>query len=204
MPRISRFGKHTFTKSFPNGFLNTGSLVEHGNWLMTHSHEFWWWFECLQTCRRLSVARGRCILSCLARITKLLCIEVVNIDCTKGLPLGLFCIINHTTKKVRSRQNPRSEIKLAFPRNKRKNKVASEAPNANQNYMYDKLITTLVRDFSRALILWWSNRIIKGVHVFDRSAKNIHTITVHNMDSVTIQYYQSTPFSRARKGFHAN
>lgn len=148
--------------------------------------------------------RGRCILSCLARITKLLCIEVVNIDCTKGLPLGLFCIINHTTKKVRSRQNPRSEIKLAFPRNKRKNKIASEAPNANQNYMYDKLITTLVRDFSRALILWWSNRIIKRVHVFDRSAKNIHTITVHNMDSVTIQYYQSTPFSRARKGFHAN
>lgn len=29
-----------------------------------------------------------------------LCIEVVNIDCTKGLPLGLFCIINHNTKSA--------------------------------------------------------------------------------------------------------
>lgn len=170
---------------------------------MTHSHEFWWWFECLQTCRRLSVARGRCILSCLARITKLLCIEVVNIDCTKGLPLGLFCIINHTTKSaLTSKFSERDKIGLSQKQEKKQ--IASEAPKANQNYMYDKLITTLVRDFSRALILWWSNRIIKGVHVFDRSAKNIHTITVHNMDSVTIQYYQSTPFSRARKGFHAN
>ena len=120
MPRISRFGKHTFTKSFPNGFLNTGSLVEHGNWLMTHSHEFWWWFECLQTCRRLSVARGRCILSCLARITKLLCIEVVNIDCTKGLPLGLFCIINHTTKSaLTSKFSERGKIGLSQKQEKK-------------------------------------------------------------------------------------
>ena len=70
--------------------------------------------ECLQTCRRLSVARGRCILSCLARITKLLCIEVVNIDCTKGSPLGLFCIINHTTKSaLTSKSSERDKIGLS-------------------------------------------------------------------------------------------